>query len=202
MCNYPPNINELGLKSSDYIALTAIVVSLITLLYSIRNTYKTKRIEIQYSEFEKICIKNIDKILSGLDKLFDEQELQKADDYRKQITAVSVELQCFVVSLKKSVYHKIDVQHFVDIIETFTDSIYNSNGSTLLEFKGEYYTTKLLIYNSLYLHAIQKEFQIRYAPRSTFYPNLKKRMRQLVIELFISTKSFLLRYLRYLKFWS
>lgn len=169
MCNCSPNIAENGLESSDYIAILAIIVSILTFINTIRNNYKSKRIEILHSEFNNICIKNVDTILHGLDMIFKEKELESVINYRVQITAISVELQCFVISLRNSVYPQINVERFVRIIEVFTDRIYSSNEAIILDFKGDYYITKLNVYNSLYEHAIQKEFQIRYNPKSNIW---------------------------------
>jgi hypothetical protein len=149
-----------GLTSSDYIAILAIIVSVASLLFSVYFIYLTKRVEILYQEFENLCIKNVEKILSGLDKIFDENESDKSNDYRSQITYSMLELQGFLVTLKESIYNKIDVKYFITLIEEFTEKIYGSTDATLLDFKGDYYSTKLKIYNALYKYAVEKELRI------------------------------------------
>jgi len=160
MHNCIPFTNESGLSASDVIAITAIIVSLTSLLFSIYLIYLTKRMEILYQEFETLCIKNVENILSGLDKIFDENELNKTDEFRVQITSSMLELQVFLVSLKDSVYEKINVPHFISLIEDFTEKIYDAKEATLLEFKGAYFSTKLKIYNDLYTYALEKELRI------------------------------------------
>lgn len=160
MHNCIPFSNNSGLASSDYIAIIAIIVSLASLIFSIYLIYLTKRMEILYQEFETLCLKNVENILAGLDKIFDENELKKTDDYRVQITNSMVELQGFLISLRDSVYGKIDVRHLIGITEEFTEKIYDSNNATLLDFKGDYYSTKLKIYNALYNYALEKELRI------------------------------------------
>ena len=150
-------IDNSGFSASDYIAVAAIILSLASLLFSMYLIYLTKRMEILYQEYESLCIKNVDNILSGLDKLFDENELENVVAYRNQITNSMVELQGFLVILRNTIYSKIDVQHFIELIEEFTGKIYNANEANLLTFKGDYYSTKLKIYNDLYSYALEKE---------------------------------------------
>jgi hypothetical protein len=150
-------INNQGLSGSDYIAIIAIIVSLTSLFFSIYLIWLTKKMEILYQEYESLCIKNVESILSGLDNLFKEKELENVVAYRNQITNSMLELQGFLVILRNSIYNKIDVQHFVEIIEDFTNKVYGTNDASLLEFKGDYYSTKLKIYNDLYNYALEQE---------------------------------------------
>lgn len=146
-----------GAGSSNLIAIIAIIISVLSLISSIYLIYLTKRLEILYQEFESLCIKNVENIFSGLDNIFDQNELSLASDHRSHITTIMTELQGFLISLRDSVYSKIDVQSLIDIMELFTEKIYEGNNAKLVEFKGDYYSTKLKIYNSLYNHAIEKE---------------------------------------------
>ena len=68
-----------------------------------------------------------------------------------------VELQLFLIALRDTTYSKINVDHFIKIIEEFTEKIYKADGSTILNYKGDYYATKLNIYRSLYQYSLEKE---------------------------------------------
>jgi hypothetical protein len=157
MHNCHPLINNSGFSGSDYIAIIAIVVSLASLFFSIYLIWLTKKMEILYQEYESLCIKNVENILSGLDKIFQNKELENVAAYRNQITNSMVELQGFLVILRNTIYNKIDVQHFIGVIEDFTNKVYGSNEATLLKFKGDYYSTKIIIYNDLYQYALEQE---------------------------------------------
>lgn len=159
MHNCHTYLNESGLGTSEIIAIIAIIISIVTLIFSVYLIYLTKRIEILHQEFDNLCLKNVDGILSGLDKIFISNELDTSKDYREQITVSLVELQVFLLSLKNSIYKKIDLAHIIEIIEEFTETVYNSKEATLLDFKGSYYATKLNIFNALYSYAIQNEFK-------------------------------------------
>lgn len=150
-------IDNSGFSGSDYIAIIAIIISLASLFFSIYLIWLTKKMEILYQEYESLCIKNVDNILSGLDKLFKDRELENVVAYRNQITNSMVELQGFLVILRNTIYNKINVKHFIKIIEDFTNKVYGTNDATLLEFKGDYYSTKLKIYNDLYQYALEQE---------------------------------------------
>jgi hypothetical protein len=163
-CISPDSI-ESWYSSSNIIASIAVLISFFTLVASIFIIYTTKRLEIKYLEFEKLCINNIDSILCGLDKLFNKHEHDVIKEHRVKITNTIVELQIFLIRLKEKKYSKIDINKIVVDLEKFTEKVYTDKNLKILRLKGDYYSTKIELYDDLYEYALQKELKFSFIQR-------------------------------------
>lgn len=148
-----------GIQSSDIISIIAVLISLFSLLFTYLSIYLAKHLEIRYQEFERLCLQNTEHIMSGIDKIFSENEQDLSKKHREGITNILVELQLFLVNLKKSKYNKIELKKIINIIEVFTDAIYKGDELQILNFKGAYFSTKIEIYAALYEYAVKKELR-------------------------------------------
>lgn len=142
--------------ASNLISIVAIIVSIFAIIIAFKTIRASKRLEVKYKEFEKLCLENVEKIFGDLDAIFVGNNAN-SNINKMTVTSVSTEFQIFIISLKLSVYSKIDIQFLITRIEKFTESIYKDNNPSPSSFIGEYYSLKLDIYNYLYTHAISKE---------------------------------------------
>ena len=156
MCSLPCCQTSEAFGTSDLISIAAIFVSLFAIIIAFKTIRASKKLDVKYKEFEKLCLENVEKIFSELDTVFSGNNANSSID-KMIVTSVSTEFQIFIISLKKSVYSKIDINFLIDRIERFSESIYKYNNPSPSSFIGEYYSLKLDVYNYLYKHAISEE---------------------------------------------
>lgn len=142
---------------SDTLSIIALVISILSLFLGLVSIYLTKRIEIVYEKFNKLCLSNVERILSNLDRIFEERSEEQMEHFRQPVTDTLVELQLFLVELK-GIYPRIDLNSVDTISSKFSDTIYLDIGKLKVSnFKSNYFSAKLSILNKLYEFAIRKE---------------------------------------------
>ena len=138
----------------SYISISISVVSIGAAVYFI---YLTKRMEVINAKFQKLCILNIDEFFNSIDDSF--KSKLALVRYKKNATNFSINLQIFLISLKK-IYPEINILEIIELIEKYSDYIYSLNSIDNSEIKTEYISMKLLVYDKLYNYALRNELSL------------------------------------------
>lgn len=142
-------------SSFNWLGLISIIISCISIFCTFYFIFLTKRAELRKTKFEKFCLAPLDDAFSKLDDLF--QRSVYINIYKQNITDGFLDIQLLLITLK-NVYPNIPVEKIVLLIESFTDSVYNSStASKTDDLKADYLSTRILIYNEYFKFAITNE---------------------------------------------
>jgi hypothetical protein len=143
----------------NWLGLCALILSVASIFFGFYFIFLTKRTELRKLKFEKFCINPLDKIFENLDDIFEKPTYISI--YRQEITDSFLNIQVFIITLQK-VYKNIPLQKIITISESFTDLIYNEKVNNLKtnELKGEYLSTKILVYNEFFEFGTTNVFTI------------------------------------------
>jgi hypothetical protein len=122
------------------IAFIALVISIITLIYS-------KRKEIEYDKFKTIAIGQIDEEFDVIFKLIERYKRNEID--LSYFSDALTNLTLLLLSLR-SIYKKMDIDKLQDIINKFSDNVFENDGDILTN----YIFMKTSLYSKIYNYAL------------------------------------------------
>ena len=148
---------ESGWQTSDYLALFALIIAFLALVFSVLIIYLGKQVELKVIKFEKVCLENIKLYFKKTDKIF-EQSLNgaPASNFLNDFTEMSTGFTLISSNLLKF-YPKINVAEIESILEAFTDNLYKNQNAPIESFQSDYEWIKTEVLVKLYDFAITKE---------------------------------------------
>lgn len=142
---------------ASFLDFLAILISVISIFFTFRSIYFSKKIDLKFNRYEALCISNVNFIFNEIENLFTYNSNGNIEIHRNEILNNLIELNQFMLTLAK-IYPNINKEFITSITDDFSDEIF-SRGGTLTEFKSSYLNTKVLILEKLYDYAIKKEIK-------------------------------------------
>jgi hypothetical protein len=159
----PPQIKDTNWQTSDYLALFALIVAVLALVFSVVIIYLGKQVELKVIKFEKVCLENVKLYFKKTDIIFDQTTSNNlpASNFLNDFTEMSTGFTLLSSYLLKF-YPRINVSEIEKILETFTDNLYNNQTQPITAFQSDYEWTKTEVLVKLYDFAIKKEIGLKF----------------------------------------
>jgi hypothetical protein len=142
-----------SLSSSDIIAFSAAVISLFSLFFTYYSVYLSKELEIKYKKFESLGIETIQKLLSSIDKVFEENPDDLVITQLQAITENLVDIELFLIQFT-NIYSKLEITKISNLKDLFSDELYNNNQVEIKRMKVNYLVFRTKLLTDLYDFAI------------------------------------------------
>lgn len=138
------------------IDILTIVVSLFALFVSFYSVFLSKKVEIVYVKFEKICLTPIESLLSEIESEIHQSSREKINFETKMLVTESlVDLQMYILALKNGAYSSISLSQIFNIFDDFSDELYDFKESSD-KIKLKYLTFRIKLLDQLYSYAISE----------------------------------------------
>lgn len=156
-----------GWTRADTIAVSALVLSILTIFFSYYSIYLSKRLEINFLKFDKLGIDTINKLYESLDEIFDKKNIDVAA-YLTTITENIVDVEVFLTKFN-DLFDRLELQRITEINERFTDRLYEDSTKQIKDLRTEYLAYKSRVIFELYEYALNDNTSIRSGIIKSYY---------------------------------
>jgi hypothetical protein len=147
----PPQL-PYSLTNSDAIAVSAAIISLVSLFINIYSSYLNKRLEIRFLKFGKLVIENLDELLKPLEEIFSTNGADNISTHIASMSEALVDVELFIINFNQY-YPSLNISTLSEAKDLFTDHLYTNPATRIKDSKINYLAFKTYVYNELYDYA-------------------------------------------------
>lgn len=138
---------------SDILSAFAIFLSIVSLLFSYYSIHLSKRVEINFLKFDRLCIENINKLYTELDILFESNSTAEISTYLALITENLVEVELFLIKFT-DIFDQLELLKITETNANFSDMLYINSRKTVKQLRTDYLSYKSKVVYELYEYAL------------------------------------------------